>query len=80
MGFTVERVLRRVLRRGSEKAVSRKCIERPLEEYAPLGVRPSVATPPSWLFPQFRVFRRGATATPPPPPKGPAAPHPEPPL
>ena len=46
-----EGVLRRVLRRGpamgftvkkgSEKAVSRKCLERPLGEYAPLGVRPT---------------------------------------
>ena len=33
------RVLRRVLRRGSEKAVSRRCLERPLEEYAPLRLR-----------------------------------------
>ena len=42
MGFTVKkRVLRRVLRRGSEKRVSRRCLERPLVEYAPLGVRPS---------------------------------------
>ena len=41
MGFTVKkRVLRRVLRRGSEKGVSRRCLERPLGEYAPLGVRP----------------------------------------
>ena len=40
MGFTVKRVLRRVLRRGSEKAVSRRCLERPLDEYAPLGGRP----------------------------------------
>ena len=36
MGFTVKRVLRRVLR--SEKGVSRRCLERPLGEYAPLGV------------------------------------------
>ena len=43
MGFTVKRVLRRVLRRGSEKAVSRRFLERPLEEYAPLGVRPKFA-------------------------------------
>ena len=41
MGSTEKRVLRRVLRRGSEKAVPRRCLERPLEEYAPLGVRPS---------------------------------------
>ena len=44
MGFTLtvkKRVLRRVLRRGSEKAVSRRCLEHSIEEYAPLGVRPS---------------------------------------
>ena len=31
---------RRVLRRGSVKGVSRRCLERPLGEYDPLGVRP----------------------------------------
>ena len=36
MGF----IVRRVLRRGSEKWVSRRCLERPLEEHDPLGVRP----------------------------------------
>ena len=41
MGFTAKRVLRRVLRRGSEKGVSRRCLARPLGEYAPLGVHPS---------------------------------------
>ena len=40
MGFAVKRVLRRVLRRGSEKGVSRRCLERPLVEYAPLGAHP----------------------------------------
>ena len=40
MGFRVKRLLRRVLRSGSEQAVSRRCLERPLEEYAPIGVRP----------------------------------------
>ena len=41
MGFRVlRRVLGRVLRRGSEKAVSKRCLERPVGEYAPLGVRP----------------------------------------
>ena len=41
MGFIVKkRVLRRVLRRGSEKGVSRRRPERPLGEYDPLGVRP----------------------------------------
>ena len=43
MGFTIKRVLRRVLRRGSEKGVSRRCLERPPVEYAPLGVRPKRA-------------------------------------
>ena len=42
MGFTVKkRVLRRVLRRGSENGVSRRCAEHPLGEYDPLGMRPS---------------------------------------
>ena len=42
MSLTVrKRVLRRVLRRGSEKGVSRRCLERPpLVECAPLSVRP----------------------------------------
>ena len=40
MGLTVKMVLRRVLRRGSEKEVSRRCLEHPLGEYDPLGVRP----------------------------------------
>ena len=38
--YSKKRVPRRVLRRGSEKAVSRRCLECPLEEYAPLSVRP----------------------------------------
>ena len=40
MAFTVKRVLRRLLRSASEKGVSRRCLERPLGEYDPLGVRP----------------------------------------
>ena len=43
MGFiySLRRVLRRVLRRGSQKEVSRRCLERPpLRKYAPLGVHP----------------------------------------
>ena len=47
VGFTVKkkkRVLTRILRRCSEKAISRRCLERPLEEYAPLGVRPTNVT------------------------------------
>ena len=38
VGFTVKRVLRRVLRRDSKKGVSRRCLERSLGECAPLGV------------------------------------------
>ena len=42
MGFTVGNgVLGRVLGRGSEKGVSRRCLERPLGGYTPLGVCPS---------------------------------------
>ena len=42
MGFySKERVLRRVLRRASEKAISRRCLERPHGEYDPLGLRPT---------------------------------------
>ena len=39
--------LRRVLRRGSEKGVSRRYLERPLGEYDPSGVRPSNGNPKS---------------------------------
>ena len=41
--YSKKGVLRRVLRRGSEKGVgvSRRCLERPLGEYDPLGVRPT---------------------------------------
>ena len=42
MGFTVQRVLRKVLRRGSEKGVSKRRLERPLGEYDSLGVHPSL--------------------------------------
>ena len=38
--YSQKRVLRRVLRSGSEKGVSRRCPERPLVEYTPLGARP----------------------------------------
>ena len=48
MGFTVEK--------GSEKGgVSRRCLERPLREYAPLGVRPSVAK--CWFWGLEHVLR-----------------------
>ena len=40
MGFTVKKGSEKVLRRGSEKGVSRRRLERPLVDYAPLGVRP----------------------------------------
>ena len=52
LGRVLKRVLRRgpavgfAVKKGSQKGfleggVSRRCLERPLEEYAPLGVRPS---------------------------------------
>ena len=44
MGFTVKRGSEKGSRRGSEKAISRRCLERPLEEYAPFGVCPIKAT------------------------------------
>ena len=40
IGLTVKRVLRRVLRRGSEKGVCRRCLE------CPLGSRP----PQAWVL------------------------------
>ena len=40
MGFTVKRVLRRILRRGSEKGVSRRCLERPPRRVRPLRRAP----------------------------------------
>ena len=40
--YSKKEFLRRVLRRGSEKGASRRCLERPPEEYAPLGVRPNL--------------------------------------
>ena len=41
MGFTLKKGSEgRVLREDSEKGVSRRCLERPLGEYDPLGVRP----------------------------------------
>ena len=43
--YSKKRVLRTVLRRGSEKGVSRRCPERPLEGYALLGVRPNTELP-----------------------------------
>ena len=43
LGF--KKVLRRVLRRGSEHGVSRRCLERPLGEYDPLGVYPTYPSP-----------------------------------
>ena len=44
----LKRVLRRVLRRGSENGVSGRCPERLLGEYDPLGVRPFYFSIP-WL-------------------------------
>ena len=37
MGFTVKEGPEK----GSEKGFSMRCLERPLEEYPPLGVRPN---------------------------------------
>ena len=60
MGFTVKkRVLRRV--RGSEKAVSRRCPERPLEECAPFGVRPILHFFPIFPAGQFQDQSRVLT-------------------
>ena len=57
MGFTVKKVLRKVLRRVSEKAVSQKrCPERPLGEYDPLGVRPKKDKSNSKQFCQTKRF------------------------
>ena len=52
MGFTVKKGSEKGLRRGSEKGVSRRCLECPLGEYSPLGVRPISAPPmePSMSF------------------------------
>ena len=56
VGFTVQKgVLRRVLRRGSEKGVSRRCLERPLGEYAPLGVHPTFDSTSQSFFSFFGV-------------------------
>ena len=40
MGFTVKKGSEEGLRRGSQKEVSRRCLQRPLGECTPLGVRP----------------------------------------
>ena len=42
MGFTVKKGSKRVLKRASEKGVSRRCLEHPLGEHDPVSVRPSV--------------------------------------
>ena len=62
--FNPKRVLRRVLRRSSEKGVSRRCLERPLGGYAPLGVRPmdsllasSLLKPPFLFVPNLLLER-----------------------
>ena len=53
MGFTV---LRRVLRRGSEKGVSRRCLVRPLGECAPLGVCPVLGKKDRKTTKDTRIF------------------------
>ena len=42
MDFTVKKVLRRVLRKGSDKGVCRTWLECSLKEYDRLGVRPNI--------------------------------------
>ena len=42
MSFKVKKFLRRVLRRGFEKGLSRGYLERPLGEYTPVGVGPMI--------------------------------------
>ena len=40
MGFTVKKGMGFTVKKGSEKrGVSSRCLERPLREYAPLGVQ-----------------------------------------
>ena len=51
MGFTIEKGSEKGSQNGgSEKGVSRRCPERPLVEYAPLGVHPTCFF---WCFPCF---------------------------
>ena len=49
MGFTVKK--------GSEKAVSRRCLERPLGDYDPLGVHPVWAIPTKTRMLDHERFR-----------------------
>ena len=42
MGFTVDKSSENGSQKGSEKGFSRRCLECPLREYDPLGVRPIV--------------------------------------
>ena len=42
MCFSVEKGSEKGSQKGSEKAASRRCLELPLVEYAPLGVRPTL--------------------------------------
>ena len=58
MGFYSEKkkvVLRRVLRRGSEKAVSRRCPERPLGEYASMADGPFLLEVWGWFSTYYPI-------------------------
>ena len=56
MAFTVKRVLRRVRRRGSQKEFSRRCLERRLGEYGPLGVCHRVSAHLGLAFVTFKMI------------------------
>ena len=54
MGFTVKTGSEKGFsEEGSEKAISRRCLERPLEQHAPLGVRPKNSININLVGPDF---------------------------
>ena len=59
MGFTVEKGSEKGSERGSEKGASRRCLERPLGEYDPLGVHPKNCFVVFAVFVIPVVFARG---------------------
>ena len=53
MGFTVKKGSEKGSQKGfSEKGISRRCLERPFEEYAPLGERPRFGCSEKGWIPQ----------------------------
>ena len=65
MDFTVKRILRRVLRRGSGKGGFSRCLEPPLAEYDPLGLKkregvPEMGTKPLKALWGHRASNRGS--------------------